>query len=177
MTHNSFYIMKRALFIISGLLLCMASAQAATPVAKGKTNTPRQDSAATKPASTPAKKTATPQKIAVKPDTVTRNIQIVKEYTPDIKEANKVNTQPELKDASGKKQTVNYSVWTAPKTLNNDSVPTLDYALPNTEVRADLNKGFVKLGAGNYTSFLGEAYLPLYSDKRNLFDLYGRHNS
>ena len=177
MTHNSFYIMKRALFIISGLLLCMASAQAATPVAKGKTNTPRQDSAATKPASTPAKKTATPQKIAVKPDTVTRNIQIVKEYTPDIKEANKVNTQPELKDASGKKQTVNYSVWTAPKTLNNDSVPTLDYALPNAEVRADLNKGFVKLGAGNYTSFLGEAYLPLYSDKRNLFDLYGRHNS
>ena len=90
MTHNSFYIMKRALFIISGLLLCMASAQAVTPVAKGKTNTPRQDSAATKPTSTPAKKTATPQKIAVKPDTMTRNIQIVKEYTPDIKEANKV---------------------------------------------------------------------------------------
>ena len=61
--------------------------------------------------------------------TVSRQIEIVKEYNPTIKEASKISTTPELKDNGTKKLNVNYSVWATPITPGNDSIPALDYAL------------------------------------------------
>ena len=109
--------------------------------------------------------------------TVSRQIEIVKEYNPTIKEATKITTAPELKDDGTKKINVNYSVWATPITPKNDSVPALDYALAGKTNKEYKRTGYLKLGGGNYTSFLGETYLPLYQSKKNLFELYGNHNS
>ena len=57
---------------------------------------------------------------------------------------------------------VNYSVWATPITPKNDSVPALDYALAGKTNKEYKRTGYLKLGGGNYTSFLGETYLPLY---------------
>ena len=112
-----------------------------------------------------------------KDTSLSRNIEIVKEYTPTIKEAGKINSQPELKSTNTQKINVDYSVWSTPIMPGNDSVPPLDYAMPNATSKPESREGFVKLGAGNRTSFVGEAYIPLYKDKQNIFDLYANHNS
>ena len=109
--------------------------------------------------------------------TMNQNIEIVKEYNPTIKEAGKINSMPELKDVDTKKLSVDYSVWASPVNPSNDSVPALDYAMPKATSKPEAKEGFIKLGGGNHISFLGEAYLPLYRDKKNLFDLSANHNS
>lgn len=109
--------------------------------------------------------------------TVSRQIEIVKEYNPTIKEASKISTTPELKDNGTKKMDVNYSVWATPITPGNDSVPALDFALAGHTNKEYKRTGFLKLGAGNHVSFLGETYLPLYQTKKDLVELYGSHNS
>ena len=109
--------------------------------------------------------------------TVSRQIEIVKEYNPTIKEASKISTTPELKDNGTKKMNVSYSVWATPLIPGNDSVPALDYALTGHTNKEYRRTGFLKLGAGNHTSFLGETYLPLYQTKKDLVELYGIHNS
>lgn len=110
--------------------------------------------------------------------TISRDIEIVKEYNPVIKEAGKINTMPELKTIETKKITPSYSVWTSSFNPRADVMPTLDYALakePDSNPYA--SDYFAKLGAGNYTSFLGEIYAPLYKTDKWLIDIYGKHNS
>lgn len=109
--------------------------------------------------------------------TVSRQIEIVRNYNPTIKEATKITTQPVIKDDGTKKMTVNYSVWALPYMPTNDSAPALDYALASQTNKEYKRTGYLKLGAGNYTSFLGEAYLPLYQTKKDLVELYGSHSS
>lgn len=114
---------------------------------------------------------------APKDSTLNRNIEIVKEYNPTIKEAGKINSMPELKDVDTKKVNVDYSVWAIPMKPGNDSVPSLDFALPNATTKPEAKEGFLRLGAGNHVSFVGEAYIPLFKDKGNLLDLSLTHNS
>lgn len=109
--------------------------------------------------------------------TISRDIEVVKEYNPVIREAGKVNTMPELRDVDTKKIKTNYSIWTLPTTPVSEVIPTLDYAEASTPVPQDVHEGFVRVGGGNYTSFLGEVYTPLYKDGSYLIDFYGKHNS
>ncbi|MCQ2217506.1 MAG: hypothetical protein MJZ33_03345 [Paludibacteraceae bacterium] len=110
--------------------------------------------------------------------TISRDIEIVKEYNPVIKEAGKINTMPELKTIDTKKITPSYSVWTSSFDPRADVVPTLDYALAKEpESNPYASDYFAKVGVGNYTSFLGEVYAPLYKTDKWLVDIYGKHNS
>lgn len=109
--------------------------------------------------------------------TVSRQIEIVKEFNPTIKDANKITTTPELKNDVTKKSDINYSVWATPAVPNNDSVPALDYSLVGKTNKEYKREGYLKLGAGNYTSFLGETYIPVLQKKRDMVEFYGNHNS
>ena len=109
--------------------------------------------------------------------TITRDIEVVKEYNPVIREAGKINTMPELKHIETKKIKPSYSVWTSSFTPKADIIPSLDYALAKDEENVRVTDHFIKFGGGNYTSFLGEVYTPIYKDSRYLFDIYGKHNS
>ena len=42
--------------------------------------------------------------------TIKRNIEVVRDYTPVIKEAGKINTMPELKDVNTKKIEIDYTI-------------------------------------------------------------------
>ncbi len=106
-----------------------------------------------------------------------RKIEIVRDYNPTIKEASKINTMPELKDETTKKMDVNYSIWATPVNPTSDSVPALDYALAEKTGTTPQREGYLRLGGGNYTSFLGEAYVPVWTTKVNKFSVYGKHNS
>lgn len=109
--------------------------------------------------------------------TIKRNIEVVRDYTPVIKEAGKINTMPELKDVNTKKIDVDYKVWTSTYKPKTDIIPSLDYALASQEENKYSREGFLRLGGGNYKSFLGELYTPIYNSDIALFDFYLKHNS
>lgn len=109
--------------------------------------------------------------------TIKRNIEVVRDYTPVIKEAGKINTMPELKDVNTKKIEVDYKVWTSTYKPKTNIIPSLDYALASQEENKYSREGFLRLGAGNYKSFLGELYTPIYRSELALFDFYMKHNS
>ena len=109
--------------------------------------------------------------------TIKRNIEVVRDYTPVIKEAGKINTMPELKDVNTKKIDVDYKVWTSTYKPKTDIIPSLDYALASQEENKYSREGFLRLGGGNYKSFLGELYTPIYNSDVALFDFYLKHNS
>lgn len=109
--------------------------------------------------------------------TIKRNIEVVRYYTPVIKEAGKINTMPELKDVNTKKIEVDYKVWTSTYKPKTDIIPSLDYALASQEENKYSREGFLRLGGGNYKSFLGELYTPIYNSDVALFDFYLKHNS
>lgn len=109
--------------------------------------------------------------------TIFRDVDVVREYTPVIREAGKINTMPEIKPINTKKITPSYSVWTSAFTPEADVIPTLEYALAVDSEDVRVTDHFIKLGAGNYTSFLGEVYTPIYKDSKYLIDIYGKHNS
>ena len=109
--------------------------------------------------------------------TITRNIEVVKEYNPVIQEAGKINTMPELKDIEAKRIQTNYAVRTTPFSLKSDVIPSLDYATVAPLPFPSYKDGLVKVGGGNYTSFLGELYTPFYKDSQYLIDFYLKHNS
>ena len=109
--------------------------------------------------------------------TIKRNIEVVRDYTPVIKEAGKINTMPELKDVNIKKIEVDYKVWTSTYKPKTDIIPSLDYALASQEENKYSREGFLRLGGGNYKSFLGELYTPIYNSDVALFDFYLKHNS
>ena len=113
----------------------------------------------------------------VSKDTLKRNVEIEKVYTPVLKEAHKINTQPEIEDTKTEKIKPNYSVWTAPVAPENDSIPALDYALPEKIKKQEGKDGYLKLAGGMFTSFYGEAFIPLLKQKANTLNLYARHNS
>ena len=108
---------------------------------------------------------------------IARNIEIVKEYNPVIQEARKINTMPELRDIETKKIQTNYSIRTTPFSPPNDALPALDYATVSPQPSPSYKDGFVKVGGGNYTSFLGELYTPFYKDPQYLVDFHLKHNS
>ena len=109
--------------------------------------------------------------------TIKRNIEVVRDYTPVIKEAGKINTMPELKDVNTKKIEVDYKVWTSTYKPKTDIIPSLYYALASQEENKYSREGFLRLGGGNYKSFLGELYTPIYNSDVALFDFYLKHNS
>ncbi len=109
--------------------------------------------------------------------TISRNIEIVKEYNPVIQEAGKINIMPELKDIEAKKIQTKFAVRTNPFSPKKDVIPSLDYATVSPQPEPHYKNGFVKVGGGNYTSFLGELYAPFYKTQRNLLDFYFKHNS
>ena len=109
--------------------------------------------------------------------TIKRNIEVVRDYTPVIKEAGKINTMPELKDVNTKKIEVDYKVWTSTYKPKTDIIPSLDYALASQEENKYSREGFLRLGGGNYKSLLGELYTPIYNSDVALFDFYLKHNS
>ena len=109
--------------------------------------------------------------------TILRDIEVVKEYTPVIKESGKISTMPELEEVPTQKRTYDFSVWTTPYSIKPSEPPTLDYALAEPEAIKSGKERFAQIGVGTYSSFLGELYTPIFKNDRNLLDFHVNHNS
>lgn len=109
--------------------------------------------------------------------TIERNVDVVKEYNPVIKDAGKINTMPELKPIETKKKETGYSVWTVPFAVKASEMYPLDYALAQPSAKKEDKRHFARLGGGNYASVLGELYAPLFQTKTFDMDFDLKHRS
>lgn len=109
--------------------------------------------------------------------TIERNVDVVKEYNPIIKDAGKISTMPELKPIETKKRESTYSVWTTPYDVKPSELYPLDYATAQPIRKRTDKQHFARFGGGNYSSLLGEFYTPIFQKQSYAMDLDLKHRS
>ena len=97
------------------------------------------------------------------------NILILKNYKPQVNDANKMNVSPESPPVSDSKPRLDYSVLNKQFATGFDPEPINPAKMQNEPVKK-LGIGYVKVGFGNYTMPTGEAYL---ANKRSKTYHYG----
>ena len=112
-----------------------------------------------------------------KDTTIERNVDVVKEYNPIIKDAGKISTMPELKPIETKKRESTYSVWTTPYDVKPSELYPLDYATAQPIRKKEDKQHFARIGGGNYASLLGEFYTPIFQQQNYGMDLDIKHRS
>ena len=113
-----------------------------------------------------------------KDTTLTRQLELEREFNPTLQDANKINSLPAIREPQVTKANTDYATWTTRAT------PPLEIALPKpgeilTDIPFSLYKGYIKLNAGNYANIdgaLGYRFLDSESDKLNFMFLHNSSN-
>lgn len=93
--------------------------------------------------------------VVVSQEQINQDVRVVREYTPTISDAYKVNYMPVVKDSVGLQSKFIYRILSA--SVNTNYQPSLISPAKIQSVRKEsLLKSFVKGGVGNYGTFLGE---------------------
>ncbi|HTN68439.1 MAG TPA: hypothetical protein VLZ33_03150 [Dysgonamonadaceae bacterium] len=112
-------------------------------------------------------------------DTVlTRQLELQREFNPTLRDANKINSLPAIREPQVTKADTDYATWSTRAT------PPLEIALPKpgeimTEIPFNLRKGYLLLNAGNYANIdgaLGFRFLDSETDKLNFMFLHNSTN-
>lgn len=112
-------------------------------------------------------------------DTVlTRQLELQREFNPTLQDANKINSLPAVREPQVTKANTDYAIWTTRAT------PPIEIALAQpgtimTDIPFSLQKGYVKLNAGNYANIdgaLGFRFLDSETDKVNFVFLHNSTN-
>ena len=112
-------------------------------------------------------------------DTVlTRQLELQREFNPTLQDANKINSLPAVREPQVAKANTDYAIWTMRAT------PPIEIALAQpgeimTDIPFSLQKGYVKLNAGNYANIdgaLGFRFLDSKTDKVNFVFLHNSTN-
>ena len=112
-------------------------------------------------------------------DTIlTRQLELQREFNPTLQDANKINTLPAIREPQVTKANTDYATWTTRAT------PPFEIALPKpsnimTDIPFSLQKGYLRLNAGNYANIdgaLGYRFLDGKNDKLNFMFLHNSSN-
>ena len=110
-------------------------------------------------------------------DTVlTREVEVIKPYSPVISDANKISSMPEIEEPKQEKPNFSYSIFSQP-VFNTFSVNTLKAAAFAPQPKEDTGFGLVRAGAGNYQRPYGELFFNSKNTKSTIFGLHGKHLS
>ena len=90
-------------------------------------------------------------------DTLQREVTITKEFTPTVRDAEKINTLPSIATPTFNTRSVNYcydaTSTAVPTTATNVNIPYL----PKYETGAKRHRGYLDLGLGTYLSMFANA--------------------
>jgi len=105
-----------------------------------------------------------------------QSVEVVKAYRPTISNANKVNLLPVIDDTTRFTPEFNYSIESQPVKTGFAASP-IGAANVTGMPSKDLGLGYLKLGAGTYSTIYGEFFLNLPKSKFATFGLHLRHLS
>lgn len=117
--------------------------------------------------------TAVAQKDTTK---LNQSVEVVKAYHPSISNANKVNLMPVVDDTTRFTPEFKYFIQSQPVKTGFAATP-IGAADVNGMQSKDLGPGFLKLGAGTYSTLYGEFFLNLPKSNFANFGLHLRHLS
>jgi hypothetical protein len=109
-------------------------------------------------------------------DTIRREVEVVKAYTPTVKDAEKINEMPVIKEEVQKKPNFDYSIDSKP-VFSTMPVKDLQAATIVGKPQEVPGYGLVRAGAGNYNRPYAEIYFNNPKGKNSIFGLHGRHLS
>jgi len=105
-----------------------------------------------------------------------QSVEVVKAYRPSISNANKVNLLPVIDDTTRFTPEFKYSIDSQPLKTGFAASP-IGAADVNGMPSEDFGLGYLKLGAGTYSTLYGEFFLNLPKSKFATFGLHLRHLS
>src|SRR5674476_934160 len=105
-----------------------------------------------------------------------QSVEVMKAYRPSISNANKVNLMPVIDDTTRFTPEFKYSIESHP-IKNGFTATPISAADVNGLPSKDLGLGFLKLGAGTYSTLYGEFFFNLPKSKIATFGLHLRHLS
>ena len=109
-------------------------------------------------------------------DTLKREVEVTKAYTPIISDANKLNSMPEINEEETQKPTFNYRIKSQPFFSTFQSAP-LKAATIETTPPEQRGYGLVRAGLGTYYKPYGELFFNNRNSKNTLFGLHAMHLS
>lgn len=115
---------------------------------------------------------------ALQDTTLTRQLELQREFNPTLQDANKINSLPVVREPQVRKANTDYAPWTTRAT------PPIEISLAQpgnimTDIPYSLQRGYVKLNAGNYANIdgaLGIKFLDSETDKVNFMFLHNSSN-
>jgi len=105
-----------------------------------------------------------------------QSVEVMKAYRPSISNANKVNLMPVIDDTTRFTPEFKYSIESHP-IKNGFTATPISAADVNGLPSKDLGLGFLKVGAGTYSTLYGEFFFNLPKSKIATFGLHLRHLS
>ncbi|HNX79133.1 MAG TPA: hypothetical protein PKJ24_04590, partial [Prolixibacteraceae bacterium] len=109
-------------------------------------------------------------------DSIRREVEVVKAFAPTVKDADKINDSPVIKDEVFKKPDFNYSIDSRP-VFSKLPVKDLQAATIVGKPAEKPGYGLIRAGAGNYNRPYGEIFFNNPTGKNTIFGLHGRHLS
>ncbi|HEY4787481.1 MAG TPA: hypothetical protein VIH57_15590 [Bacteroidales bacterium] len=114
--------------------------------------------------------------IAFSQTPIKKEVEVVKPYEPVVSDAYKINILPKINDSVTIKPIVQYSI--TPTMLNTEyQVNPINAARMLSMPLQKLYKSYLKLGFGNYTTPLAEAYIGSLRSKTHSVGFFFRHQS
>lgn len=93
----------------------------------------------------------------VKQDTLRREVEVTKAYTPIVSDANKLNSMPEMNEEEIEKPSFDYNIKSQP-VFSSFSLTPLKAATIETEPTVQNGYGLVRAGVGTYYRPYGEVF-------------------
>lgn len=109
-------------------------------------------------------------------DTLRREVEVTKAYTPTISDANKLNSLPEMDEEEIEKPTFNYNIKSQP-VFSNFAVTPLKAATIQTTPQNQRGYGLVRAGLGNYSKPYAEVFFNNLNSKNSVFGIHAKHLS
>lgn len=109
-------------------------------------------------------------------DALTRELTLEKDYVPSLKETEKINHLPEVKEPTAPQSQVKYSNFTLPFSI----APYLSPMSPDayfTELAASQKRGYLDLSISSLLDINGDAGYQILNSQENRLNLYLSHRS
>ena len=105
-----------------------------------------------------------------------QEVEVVKAYEPSVSDVFKINDIPKIQDEKREKPVFEYKINTQP-VFSTFEIEPVQAAQMVGERKAELGKGLLKAGVGNYQTPYGELFFNTAAGKNSILGLHLKHLS
>lgn len=109
-------------------------------------------------------------------DSLRREVTIEKDFTPIVRDASKINTLPEVEAPVVTRQSIQYSDWTVPASLEARAVQLQPGGFGDP-ARENGSRGYFDFGLGNYWNMVGNAGYRILQNEKDRLGVWLQHRS